>query len=185
VLPVRFGSALAGEDAVTGELLKPHYDAFRAALEQLDGYAEFVVKGRYVEESIVREILAEQPEAAGLAARLREQGAQVSQGAQIALGELISEAVTAKRELDTRVVGDALAGQVSASVVRPPAHELDAVHAAFLVQAEAGERLRQVLGKLAADWADRVELRLIGPLAAYDFVGTTSSASGRSGAAGT
>jgi hypothetical protein len=69
------------------------------------------------------------------------------------------------------VLGDALAGQVNASVARPPTHDLDAVHAAFLAEAQAGERLRQALAKLAADWAGRVDLELTGPLAAYDFVG--------------
>lgn len=178
VLPMRFGAVVASEDAVTGELLEPNYDDFRAALEQLDGFVEFVVKGRYVEETILREILAEQPAAAEAAARLREVGLTAGRDAQMALGELISGAITAKREQDTRVLGDALASQVEASVVREPTHELDAVHAAFLVEATGGDRLEQALTKLAADWDGRVELRLIGPLAAYDFVGSPPPAEG-------
>jgi len=172
VLPMRFGAVVASEDAVTEELLEPNYDGFRSALEQLDGYVEFLVKGRYQEEAILREILAAQPEAAEAAAQLREAGPGAGRDTQMALGELISEAITAKREQDTRVVGDALEGLVHASVVREPAHEMDAVNAAFLVEATQADRLEQALGKLAADWDGRMELRLIGPLAAYDFVGT-------------
>jgi hypothetical protein len=180
VLPMKFGAVVASEDAVTAELLEPHYDGFRAALEQLEGFAEYVVKGRYVEQAILSEILAENPVAADLATQVSSAGAGAYRDSQIQLGEMIGEAVAVKREQDTRMLGDALSGQVSTSVVRPPSHELDAVHAAFLAEVQAGERLQQALSKLAADWAGRVELQLIGPLAAYDFVGTASPASSQS-----
>jgi len=182
VLPMKFGAVVANEDAVTAEFLEPHYDGFRAALEQLEGLAEYVVKGRYVEQAILAEILAENPAAADLAAQATSAGADLmaSREQQIQLGELIGQAVEAKREQDTQVLGDALAGQVSASVVRPPSHELDAVHAAFLIEADAAQRLQQALTKLAADWDGRVELQLIGPLAAYDFVGMSAPAPSQS-----
>jgi len=175
VLPMKFGAVVANEDAVTAELLEPHYDGFRAALEQLEGVAEYVVKGRYVEQAILAEILAENPAAADLAQQATAAGADLmaSREQQIQLGEMIGQAVEAKREQDTRVLGDALAGQVNASVVRPPSHELDAVHVAFLIDVNDARRLEQALTKLAADWDGRVELQLIGPLAAYDFVGMT------------
>jgi hypothetical protein len=48
VLPLRFGTVLASEDAVADELLTAHHDEFAGALEELDGRAEFVVRGRYV-----------------------------------------------------------------------------------------------------------------------------------------
>jgi hypothetical protein len=183
VLPMKFGAVVASEDAVTAELLQPYYDGFRAALEQVEGYAEYVVKGRYVEQAILAEILAEDPAAADLAAQVTSAGANALAGrdSQIQLGEMISQAIAVKREQDTRVLGDALAAQVSASVVRPPSHELDAVHAAFLVEAQAGPRLQRALTKLAADWAGRVQLQLIGPLAVYDFVGTPAASPGSGG----
>jgi hypothetical protein len=181
VLPMKFGAVVAGEDAVTAELLEPHYDGFRAALALLAGHVEYVVRGRYNETAIRAEIMAEDPVAAGLAARITSADLDAARDRQTELRELISHAITVKREQDTRVLGDALAGQVSASVARPPADELDAVHAALLVDAQASERLRQVLSKLAADWAGRVDLQLAGPLAAYDFAGMApaSPAAGR------
>jgi hypothetical protein len=57
-------------------------------------------------------------------------------------------------------------------VVRPPTHELDAVYAAFLVETGKAEALRHTVEQLAEQWGDRMDLRLIGPLAAYDFVGS-------------
>jgi hypothetical protein len=59
-------------------------------------------------------------------------------------------------------------------VVRPPTHELDAVYAAFLVETDKADALRQTVEQLATEWGDRIELRLVGPLAAYDFVGNNA-----------
>jgi hypothetical protein len=33
--------------------------------------------------------------------------------------------------------------------------------------------MEQVIDDLARDWAGRIEVRLLGPMAAYDFVGAT------------
>jgi hypothetical protein len=165
VLPLRFGALVASEDAVTSELLDPHYEEFQAALEDLEGHAEYVIKGRYIQDQILREVLTENPAAADLAAQVKGADPVASRDLQMQLGEQ-----------DTRALGDALAGHVSASVVRPETHELDAVHAAFLVEARAADSLMQAVEQLAADWDGRVDLRVIGPIAAYDFVGTASPA---------
>lgn len=176
VLPLRFGALVANEDAVTSELLDPHYEEFQAALEDLEGHAEYVIKGRYIQDQILREVLTENPAAADMAAQVKGADPATSRDLQMQLGEFINQAIAEKREQDTRALGDALAGHVSASVVRPETHELDAVHAAFLVEARAADALMQAVEQLAADWDGRVDLRVIGPIAAYDFVGTASPA---------
>lgn len=89
------------------------------------------------------------------------------------IGEIITDAIDAKRQADTQTLGDVLTGQVTASVLRPPSHELDATYAAFLVEDGKADALREAVDRLARDWQGRIELRLFGPLAAYDFVGTT------------
>lgn len=182
VLPLRFGAVLTSDDAVTEELLGPHYEEFSAALEQLDGHAEYVVKGRYVERVVLGEVLAENPAAARLGRQISGVDPAATRDQRIQLGEMVSNAVAAMREADTRALGDALAGQVEASVVRPPTHELDAVYAAFLVETGKTEALRQTVEQLAEEWGDRIDLRLIGPIAAYDFAGggagTTNSPTG-------
>jgi hypothetical protein len=132
ILPLRFGAVLASEDAVAEELLAARHEEFADALEQLDGRAEFVIKGRYLQE-----------------------------------------AVTAKREEDTRAVVQAMDRHCVASVVREPAHELDAVDVAFLVPADQESGVERVIEGLARDWEGRIEVQLLGPMAAYDFTGTT------------
>jgi len=160
---------------VTTELLEPHYDGFRATLEQLEGFAQYVVKGRYVEQAILSEILAENPLAADLATQVTLAGRAppADRDCQIQLGEMIGQAVAVKREQDTQVLGDALAGPGERQRGAPrPRTSSTRCTPRFLAGAQAGERLEQALTKLAADWAGRIELQLTGPLAAYDFVGT-------------
>ena len=176
VLPLRFGAVVTSDDAVTKELLGPHHDEFAAALRQLEGHAEFVVKGRYAEGAILREVLTEDPRAARLAEQIRGADPDATRELRMQLGEIVNNAIAAKREEDTRALGDAVAGRVTTSAVRPPTHELDAVCTAFLVETDAAEGLEQAVERLARDWHGRIELRLIGPLAAYDFTGTATAA---------
>lgn len=171
VLPMRFGAVLSSEDAVADELLAPHEEEFAAALQQLDGLAEFVIKGRYVQEAVLREVLSESSEADQLREEIQQTGDEdASRNARVRLGEIISNAFEAKREADTRQVGDAVAACAVSSNVRPPSHEEDAVHVALLVEMAKREDLEEAVDKIAQAWKGRVNLRLLGPMAAYDFV---------------
>jgi hypothetical protein len=131
VLPLRFGTVLASEDAVAEELLAAHRDEFAAALDQLEGRAEFQVRGCYV-----------------------------------------GDAVPATREQDTRKLRQAMEGVCVASVAREPAHERDAVHVAFLVALDSERAVERVVAHLAREWEGRIDVKLLGPMAAYDFAGT-------------
>jgi hypothetical protein len=171
VLPVRFGAVMTDEDAVAHELLENNQDEFTDALAELDGRAEYIVKGRYDEQAILREVLSENDEAARLAEDVRGKDPDATRDANIKLGEMINDAITAKREEDTRALGDAMDGHCVASAVRDTAHELDAVHVAFLVETDHEAQVQDVIDDLAEKWDGRVKLRLLGPMAAYDFVG--------------
>jgi hypothetical protein len=174
VLPLRFGAVLTSEDAVAEELLDANHDEFADALDELDGRAQFVVKGRYVEDVILGEILSENKQAARLAEKIHGKDSDATRDARIQLGEMINEAVAAKREQDTRALGDAMKGHCVASIVRDPTHELDAVHVAFLVDSGQESDMEAALEELAGAWDGRIEMRLLGPMAAYDFVGTAA-----------
>ena len=171
VLPLRFGAVVASEDAVVSELLEPHRDEFAATLEELEGRTEYVVKGQYVESAILEEILSQDSEAADLREQIRGQDADATREERIRLGEIISSAVAAKREEDTQQLLSALEDHAVASVVRDPTDELEAVNIAFLVEEDKADELDQEVEDIGADWEGRVELRVLGPMAPYDFVG--------------
>ncbi|WP_433240937.1 GvpL/GvpF family gas vesicle protein [Streptosporangium sp. CA-135522] len=177
VLPFRFGAVLTDSEAVIEELLRPNHDAFVTALKELEGRTEYVVKGRYVERVVIGEVLAEEPEAARLREEIRDLPEEATWDARIQLGQLVGEAVAAKRDADTAAFVDAVAPRCVAVAVREPTHEQDAVHVAVLVEADRQAEFEEVLDGFGERWAGRIDLRLLGPMAPYDFV-TTSGQGG-------
>ena len=173
VLPLRFGAVLNSEDAVREELLEAHRDEFAAALEELGGRAQFVVKGRYIESAILEEILSQDSAAADLREQIRGQDADATRQERMRLGEIISDAISARRDEDTQLLLSRMSEHSVASFAREPTHELDAVNVAFLLEGDQEEELDQVVEDLGADWDGRVELRVLGPMAAYDFVASS------------
>lgn len=172
VLPMKFGGVLAGPDQVTEELLAPHHDEFAGALRELEGKAQYVVHGRYRTEAVLGEILQENPELDRMRESLRDKDADAARNERMALGEAVNNALVAKREADTATVVEALQELGLTVAVREPTHEEDAVHLACLVETAKESDLESAVERLAGDWDGRVHLRLLGPLAPYDFVVT-------------
>ncbi|MGW4794127.1 GvpL/GvpF family gas vesicle protein [Nonomuraea sp. NPDC004297] len=170
VLPLRFGAVLTSPESVVDELLAPHHDEFVTALDELEGRAEFIVKGRYDERTVLTETLNENAEAARLREEIRGKPEDATREARIQLGELVNEALSAKREADTETILARLAPLSVLTVVREPSHEEDAVHLALLIDSDRQGELEKVVKEYAEQWAGRIELRLHGPLAPYDFV---------------
>ena len=172
VVPLRFGTILTSEDAVAEELLAARHDEFTAALEQLEGRAEFQVKGRYAKDAVLEKVLSQNKRAARLCDTVEGMNPDAAQNARIELDQLINEAVTAWRDQDKRALRHAMEGVCAASVTRQPAGELDAVNVAFLVDAGQEREVDRVIEALAREWEGRIDLQLLGPMAAYDFTGT-------------
>ena len=172
VLPLRLGTILASEDAVAKDLLAAHHDEFTAALDQLEGRTEFQVKGRYVKDAVLGEVLSQNKQAAGLREAIQGKDPDAARNARIELGQLLNQAVKARREKDTRTLSQAMERLCVASVARKPAHELDAVDIAFLVAADQEPEVERVIEDLAHEWEGRIDVQLLGPMAAYDFAGT-------------
>lgn len=172
VLPLRFGAVVSDRDAVINELLADHDDEFATALAELEGCAQYLVKGRYVQETILREIVDENPKATALLESIRSQPEELTRDARMALGEIIGHTLDAKRDADTRTTLDALSPVTDTVTVREPTHDEDAVQIAVLLEVDRQDELEQAVGQLAHEWDGRVEMRLLGPLAPYDFVVT-------------
>lgn len=170
VLPLRFGAVLSSEDAVRDELLAANHDEFRAALDELDGKAEYVIKGRYESNVILADILQHNERAARLREEIKGKPEDATRNERIELGELISNDIAARRDEDTRRVVDMLTERGIDVSVHQPSHEDDAVHVACLAKTAQHKDLQSMVDELSQEWSNRVGLRLLGPLAPYDFV---------------
>jgi gas vesicle protein GvpL/GvpF len=176
VLPMRFGAVVASRDAVVDELLAPHEDEFADALRELSGEVQYVLRVRYDEGALMREILGEDRTAASLRERLAGRPPESTQDIRLELGERVNAAVEAKRNADTDALVRTLE-PVSRSVsVRPPTHDLDAAHLAMLVVTDQEDPFLRTVRRIAQDGKGRVTARLLGPMAPYDFVVTTRPA---------
>jgi len=169
VLPVRFGAVLSDTEAVT-DLLSRFAEEFRGALDELEGRAEYAVRARYVQRVLLTEVLNESGEVQQLRDQIRDQPEEATMNLRIRLGELVNQAVEAKRNADTQRLVDVLAPLADQVVVRPPTHEMDAANIALLIATDRREELENAVGRLAGEWTDRATVRLLGPLAPYDFV---------------
>src|SRR6202012_3248699 len=79
VLPVRFGTILESEEAVRSRLLEPNQDRLAALLQAMEGLIQLNVKGRYDEDSLLRQIVREEPALARLRERAARSGAVAEQ----------------------------------------------------------------------------------------------------------
>ncbi|WP_432585111.1 GvpL/GvpF family gas vesicle protein [Streptomyces sp. HD1123-B1] len=170
VLPFRFGTVVRDTDAVTGELLAEGHDDFDRALERLRGRSQFTLRARYVEHAVLREVLHEQPEVRRLREQLQGLPEEAGYNERIQLGQLVMDSIAAKREVDALEVTRRLDPLALASATSEPSSAEGLVNAAFLIEDARRADFEQAAEELADHWRDRVELRLLGPLAPYDFV---------------
>ncbi|GAA4602911.1 GvpL/GvpF family gas vesicle protein [Actinoallomurus liliacearum] len=170
VLPMRFGAVLASREAVEQELLAANHDQFLAALDEIEGRVEYTLKSRYEEQAVLREIISENPDATRLLEQIQGRPEELTRDARIRLGEFINQAISAKRDADTQWVCQALSEYSQASVRRRPTHPQDAAQVAFLVETDRRAEFEKAVAKIAEVWHGRAGVRLLGPMAPYDFV---------------
>lgn len=170
VLPMRFGAVVTDDDAVAEELLAPHQDYFVRALEQLEGHVEFRLRGDYDQDAVLTRIVQADPRIQ----QLREKIAGVDEDAsyydRIRLGEAISQAMDELRKEDAQACVDAISKFAVATEVKEAGGENGAVHLAFLVHRDHRSDFERAVDDLGDAWAGWIELRLIGPTAAFDFL---------------
>jgi hypothetical protein len=173
ILPFRFGAALNSREAVERELLAENGERLAAALDQLEGHRELRVKGSYVQDAMLREVMTEEPQVAQLNERLRNVPADTADAfyyERVQLGQMVAEAVKRRRDQDGARLLEMLSPVAAAVVPHTPVREEDVLDASFLVERGKLAEFQQAVEKLGQDHQDRIQLRLIGPLPPYDFV---------------
>lgn len=175
VIPVRFGSVLQDQDAVTGDLLEPRRERFATMLRELTGRAQFTIRARYEERQVLTEIVAENPAIAQLRRLTRDRPGESSYGERIRLGELVAAALETKSATDSQAMLAELEQHVVGVNIRESAGIDRLLDVAVLVEDEHRAEFEQAVEGLAATFAGRARLKLIGPTAPYDFVDAEES----------
>lgn len=170
VLPMRFGVVVPDDDTLRERLLGEHREELTAQLAEMDGKVEIAIKGLYDEEAVLREMVAGDPEIAGLRDAIKGKPEAATYPERIRLGELVAGAFAAQQERDSAAIVEALRPHAVAVEVGEPVHERMAVNASFLVERSALPAFDRAVDELGAREAGRIRLRYTGPLPPHSFV---------------
>jgi hypothetical protein len=170
VVPVQFGTAMAGEDAVAAEFLAPRRQSLDAQLAAFDGKVQLTLKGTYDEAVLLRSIIDRSPAVAQLRERVRGLSEAAGHFERVRLGELVSAEVEQARAQDAEALHARLDGLAVATSREPASGLQAAVNSAFLVERGRADEFAHAVDAAAEEIGDRIELRLLGPLPPYSFV---------------
>jgi hypothetical protein len=170
VVPVRFGTVVPDDEAVVEDLLAPRVAQLVATLQDLVGRSQFTVQASYHEDVVLGEIVAADPQIAELRRLTRDQPEEAAYGERVRLGELVSRALEHKQGYDADELLRRILAHSVAHVVRPTSGLDRLLDVALLVDDDHQDDFEDALEELAEDVHERMRLRLLGPMAAYDFV---------------
>jgi hypothetical protein len=178
VLPMRFGVLMPDADTVARDLLETREPWLTGMLDALEGRVEMTVSSMYHADVLLTEVVSSDPTIAALRERVQSRPAAATHFARIRLGELVAQAVDARRAADAEAILDALRPLADSFVPGEPLHERMVVNAAFLVHRDRLTKFDAAVERVSAERADRMHFRLTGPLPPFSFVGAEDPAWG-------
>jgi hypothetical protein len=170
VLPVRFGTVVLDVGQIAAELAPEGDETYAQQLDALTGVVQLSVRARYVRDTIMAELLADEPEIRRLREATQGRSEDATYYDRIRLGELVVGGFERKRAADAGPLESAL--QPFAVDLRPrqDLEVEDVLDVAVLVRRDQVSALEEALERVAAATAGRINIRLVGPQAPYDFV---------------
>ncbi|MFC9291423.1 GvpL/GvpF family gas vesicle protein [Streptomyces sp. NPDC057052] len=166
VLPMRFGSVAPDDDAVTG-VLTERAEHYLERLRALENKVEYNIKASHVEEAVLHQVMADNPELRAMAEANRQAGGG-SYEQKIQLGEMVAAAVKAREAEDAAEVQRVLE-PLAASVEPGPESTGWLANVSFLVDRDEAARFLEAADGLRES-RSHLEVRVNGPLPPYSFV---------------
>ncbi len=170
VVPVRFGTVLPDADTLVDELHVGQGEQFVRMLEGLRGRRQFNLRATPVEEAVLAEIVAGSPEVRELRELTRDVPEEASYRQRVRLGELVAWALEDRSARDADMVLATVVPLTVAHVMRSPVSAKQILDVALLVEDSRADDLVAELENLAEAVHSTIRMRLLGPLAPYDFV---------------
>jgi len=170
VLPLQFGIVFRDRDAVVSEFLKPRKAELEKLLRELEGKVELSVKGFYVEEAILAEVIRDNRRVSRLREVTRTAPQAATQGARIELGELVAAELRSRAHRDATAILDRLRPLALQVQVAEEPVEHEVLRASFLVERGRVEDFDEAMNDLARHEDGRIHFKYVGPLAPHSFV---------------
>jgi hypothetical protein len=173
ILPLKFNSISASEEAVREKLLEPAYEELLTRLDNVAGRVEMGVKVFWREDVLYREIVAENDDIRRLRDRIDGRNPDATYKERIRLGELTEKALLAKRERESEQMLLRLRPHVEDVCIREPATERMALNVALLVNKSKQAAFDESLNALDREEGRRITMKCVGPAPLYNFVQLT------------
>lgn len=170
VVPFRFGVMVPSAQDVGEDLLLAHHDELAPLLERVGQRVQMTVKATYEEEPLLRAITEAEPQIRRLRDQVRDLPEAESRDARVQLGELVSAAIEQARARDTAALVECLREVTVAGASDPIERELMVCNLPLLVERDRQRELERAVARFAEAHADRMRLRLLGPMPAYSFI---------------
>lgn len=170
VLPLAFGTVIPGDADIVGEILAPREADYVDALESLLGLAQFTVSARYDRDTILREIILDNPEAAELRGSIVGTSEDETRPERIRLGEIVVNTMQRWKNSEAPPILQQLEPLAADMSVRESGQAEDVAEVAVLLRQETVPEFDALIEGLAEANQERLRFRLVGPQAPYDFV---------------
>ena len=176
VVPMRFGIMSPSDEEVTSGILEDRHDALVQLIEKFEDSVEMLLKVNYDEEAVLREIVENEPEAAELREAISEGSEDATRDQRVRLGELIATGLEQRRERDSADILQQLEEVVQEGRSEPPEKEWMVLNAPLLIERGRIEELESAVEEVAAERAERMHFKLLGPMPAYHFLEAAAEA---------
>lgn len=170
VVPLRFGTTFPDEATAVRELLDARRPQLERLLGALDGKVELLLKAYYREDVVLAEIVRRDTRVARLSARTRGRPAAATHGDRLELGTAVAAALEATTRGDAAAIVAELRPLVLDVHLDETPVENQVLRASLLVERARVPELDEVLGRIAAGQAGRMQFSYAGPLAPHSFV---------------
>jgi hypothetical protein len=171
VIPVRFGTVLAGGDAAVGsELLDSNHDEFARLVQRFHSLLQMTLKVHYVEDAILRDIVQDDPEIARLRDYSRRGSQAATHVARARLGELVYNALGQQAQFDAADLLMRLKPVSVAAIAAVPESEFMVLNAPCLIERSRMGEFEALVEAIAEQHTGLLRFTLLGPMPAYNFL---------------
>jgi Gas vesicle synthesis protein GvpL/GvpF len=170
VLPLRFGITFPDEETVVRELLDARTQQLERLLRELEGKVELLVKAYYREEVVLAEIVQRDARIERLSARTRGRPAAATHADRLELGTAVAAALEATARADAAAILAELRPRALDVRLDETPVEHQVLRASLLVARDRVPEFDEILGRIAARQAGRMQFSYAGPLAPHSFV---------------
>jgi hypothetical protein len=139
-------------------------------LRSFDGRVEMAVSALYREDVVLGEVIAENREIERLRQAIQGKPADATYFERVRLGELVANAVDAKRAADAAQIVEALRPYATAFQQSDLLHERMVVNTAWLVERAGLDDFDAAVERVSSERAERMQFKLTGPLPPFSFV---------------